>query len=124
MAGMHSRLGDWGLTTAASDTLISPSSSSYTDGVPVWCSTPSAVLAFPCGSRSTTRVRSPCSASAAAMFTVLVVLPTPPFWFATVNTLRRDGRGKRPSWCSARAARSASSAIGVRPWSSPSRPSG
>ena len=47
---------------------------------------------------------------------MLVVLPTPPFWLATVSTRRRDGRGIRcRSGCSTRAARAASSAIGVQP---------
>ena len=53
--------------------------------------TPSAVEALPCGSRSTTSTRSPCRASAAARLTVVVVLPTPPFWFATV--MHPGGRG-------------------------------
>ena len=46
-------------------------------------SAPSAVDAFPWGSSSMTRTRSPPEASAAARLTALVVLPTPPFWFAT-----------------------------------------
>ena len=55
-------------------------------------------------------------ASAAARLTVLVVLPTPPFWLATVSTRRCVGRGIRcRSGCSTRAARAASSAIGVHP---------
>src|SRR4051794_1905489 len=59
----------------------------------LWCSTPSAVEALPCGSRSTTRTRQLCIASAAARLTALVVLPTPPFWFAIVITRHRGGRG-------------------------------
>ena len=50
-----------------------------------WWSMPSAVLALPCGSMSMTRTRRPAWANAAATFTVVVVLPTPPFWFATVR---------------------------------------
>ena len=45
---------------------------------------PSAVLALPWGSMSMTSTRSPAWASAAATLTVVVVLPTPPFWLATV----------------------------------------
>jgi hypothetical protein len=53
-----------------------------------------AVDAFPCGSRSITSTRRPLVASAAAMFTVVVVLPTPPFWFATTNTRVSAGLGR------------------------------
>ena len=42
-------------------------------------SIPSPVEALPCGSRSMISVRNPISASAAPRFTVVVVLPTPPF---------------------------------------------
>lgn len=45
------------------------------------------------GSRSTTRTRAPCRASEAARLTVVVVLPTPPFWLATTMTRVRSGRG-------------------------------
>ena len=44
-------------------------STSYVDGVPRWWSTARAVEALPWGSRSSTSTRSPCWASAAAMFT-------------------------------------------------------
>src|SRR5205809_7806675 len=47
---------------------------------------PEPMVALPCGSRSTTRVRRPSLARPAARFTVVVVLPTPPFWFATQKT--------------------------------------
>ena len=47
---------------------------------------PRAVEALPCGSRSITRIRAPYSARPAATFTVVVVLPTPPFWLATTKT--------------------------------------
>ena len=56
---------------------------------------PSAVDALPCGSLSRTSTLSPACASAAARFTVVVVLPTPPFWFATVITRVLGGRGNR-----------------------------
>ena len=39
-----------------------------------------------------TSTRRPCSASAAATLTAVVVLPTPPFWLATANT--RAGRAR------------------------------
>ena len=50
-----------------------------------WCSMPRAVDALPWGSMSITRTLSPADARAAAMFTVVVVLPTPPFWLETVK---------------------------------------
>ncbi len=40
-----------------------------------------------------TRTLLPAWARAAATLTVVVVLPTPPFWFATVITRVRGGRG-------------------------------
>ena len=55
----------------------------------------SAVEALPCGSRSITSTRCPSWASAAATFTVEVVLPTPPFWLATTTTRVLAGRGTR-----------------------------
>src|SRR5262245_27965615 len=45
---------------------------------------PRPVLAFPCGSRSMMRTRSPIAAKAVARLIAVVVLPTPPFWLATV----------------------------------------
>src|SRR6056297_215854 len=47
---------------------------------------PNAVEALPCGSRSTISTRRPARARAAATFTAVVVLPTPPFWLAMVST--------------------------------------
>src|SRR5690349_22523041 len=44
-----------------------------------------------------TSTRTPCCASAAARLTALVVLPTPPFWLATVRTRRCGGRGQPPA---------------------------
>src|SRR5690606_2450231 len=44
-------------------------------------------------SKSITSTRLPCSARATARLTVVVVLPTPPFWFATHITRVRGGRG-------------------------------
>ena len=44
---------------------------------------PLPVVALPCGSRSMTSTRLFRAASEAARLTVVVVLPTPPFWLAT-----------------------------------------
>src|SRR5690554_109450 len=44
--------------------------------------TPTPLLAFACGSRSTSRIRRRW-ASAAARLTAVVVFPTPPFWLIT-----------------------------------------
>ncbi len=66
------------------------------------------MVRLPCGSRSTTSTFSPCSLNATARFSVVVVLATPPFWFANAMTrptasslesgleecARRDGRGR------------------------------
>ena len=45
-------------------------------------SAPSATVALHWGSRSTSSVCEPPSATQAATLTAVVVLPTPPFWFA------------------------------------------
>src|SRR6185312_12885916 len=42
-----------------------------------------------CGSRSIRQTRFPCSARAAPRLTVVVVFPTPPFWF--INAMIRTG---------------------------------
>src|SRR5438445_279194 len=44
---------------------------------------PTWAVAWPCGSRSTSSTSCPVAESAAARFTAVVVLPTPPFWFTT-----------------------------------------
>ena len=51
--------------------------------------------ALPCGSRSMTSTRRPPRARAVARFTAVVVLPTPPFWFA-MTKVRRAGGGGAP----------------------------
>ena len=43
------------------------------------------LVAFPCGSPSTSRTRCSAAARLAARFTAVVVLPTPPFWLAIAN---------------------------------------
>ena len=45
-------------------------------------SAPRATVALHCGSRSTSSVCAPDAATQAARLTAVVVLPTPPFWFA------------------------------------------
>src|ERR1041385_1685438 len=49
-------------------------------------STPLPIVALPCGSRSTRSTRRPARARAAARLTLVVVLPTPPFWLTTAST--------------------------------------
>ena len=67
-------------------------------GVPAWCGRRRArSRRCPAGRGRCTRTRSPCRASAAARLTVVVVLPTPPFWLATVMTRVRPGRGRSPA---------------------------
>jgi hypothetical protein len=48
---------------------------------------PEAVVAFPWGSRSISKTLRFVAARLAARFTAVVVLPTPPFWFAIAITL-------------------------------------
>ena len=48
--------------------------------------TPTPLVALPCGSASTSRTRFSAIASAAERLTAVVVLPTPPFWFAIAMT--------------------------------------
>src|SRR5918992_2939665 len=47
---------------------------------------PSPTESAPCGSMSTRSTWRPCSARAAPRLMVVVVLPTPPFWFARAMT--------------------------------------
>src|SRR5580698_2611626 len=61
----------------------SPSNTSQPLGVASCLSTPDAMVALPCGSRSTSSTLRLAAASAAARLTAVVVLPTPPFWLAT-----------------------------------------
>jgi hypothetical protein len=56
---------------------------------------PEPMVALPCGSRSTTSTRWPTRARPAARFTVVVVLPTPPFWLATQKMRGRSRRSLR-----------------------------
>jgi hypothetical protein len=58
---------------------------------------------------SMSRTLRPWLASAAAMFTAVVVFPTPPFWFAIVKMRVSSGRGKVV--CDSRSARRLSRAI-------------
>src|SRR5688500_9046421 len=61
----------------------SPHSTSYGVGTPRTGVRPMPLVAFPCGSPSTSSVRCSAAARLAARLTAVVVLPTPPFWFAT-----------------------------------------
>ena len=56
---------------------------SYVDSSRSSTSTPKPVDAFPCGSKSIIRTFFFNCESAAAKLIVVVVLPTPPFWFVT-----------------------------------------
>src|SRR5690606_18693124 len=49
-------------------------------------SMPLPMVALPWGSRSISNTRLPSAARAAARLMAVVVLPTPPFWFAMQNT--------------------------------------
>src|SRR6185437_10485849 len=73
------------VATTASATVASSSSTAQPFGRAACLSTPEAMVALPCGSRSTSSTRRFAAASAAARFTLVVVLPTPPFWLATAR---------------------------------------
>ena len=60
-----------------------PAADLYLDPAASAAGAPSPVPALPCGSISTSRTRRCVAASDAARLTQVVVLPTPPFWFAT-----------------------------------------
>ena len=69
--------------TEISTSGASPTSQSYVLSGRLRLSTPQPIVALPCGSRSTSSVLAPCSVREAARLTLVVVLPTPPFWLAT-----------------------------------------
>src|SRR5262245_55136171 len=71
------------ILTIASTMLQSPSSTSVAEFSSVRLSTPQPMVALPCGSKSTSSTLRLVAASEAARLTAVVVLPTPPFWFAT-----------------------------------------
>jgi hypothetical protein len=54
-------------------------------GRPSSASTPKCSDRLDCGSMSTSSVRRPAAARPAPRFTVVVVLPTPPFWFSSAT---------------------------------------
>ena len=54
--------------------------------LPTPFSKPIALVAFAWGSRSISNTRLPFSAKQAERFTAVVVLPTPPFWFAIAKS--------------------------------------
>src|SRR5207342_493442 len=72
-----------GVFTIAEVACISSSSTSVMEARRSRFSTPLPIVALPCGSRSTSNTRFGVRARAAARFTEVVVLPTPPFWLAT-----------------------------------------
>ena len=61
-------------------------STSYIDLSRVSGSIPCDIVRLPCGSMSTQRTRNPFSMKATARFSAVVVLATPPFWFANAMT--------------------------------------
>src|SRR5580658_4121037 len=72
------------MSAAASS--ASPSSTSQLLRVSCPLSTPLPMVALPCGSMSMSNTRRRVAASDAARLTAVVVLPTPPFWFAMAMT--------------------------------------
>src|SRR5256714_6323530 len=79
--GMMSTPAD-GRWTMSSASVAEPTTASYTDRSRPTRSTPNPLVALPWGSKSITRTRSPARARYVARLTTVVVLPTPPFWFA------------------------------------------
>src|SRR3984893_4781318 len=69
-------------------------STSYIDFSSVSGSMPCDIVRLPCGSMSTHSTRCPSSAKAAARFSVVVVLATPPFWLAKAMTLACPSTGE------------------------------
>src|SRR5262249_25837828 len=63
-----------------------PTSTSYRFAVNCDRSMPKPVVLFPCGSRSIRRLFFSLTARDAAKLIDVVVLPTPPFWFAIAMT--------------------------------------
>src|SRR5881394_3715843 len=72
--------------TSAAASSDSPSSTSQAPRVSCALSIPLPMVALPWGSRSTRSTRRWVAASDAARLTAVVVLPTPPFWFAMAMT--------------------------------------
>src|SRR5216684_3361399 len=68
-------------------------------GVSASSFTPTPLVAFPCGSQSTSRVASPATPSAAERLIAVVVLPTPPLRLAMQMILPTAGS---PTICSPR----------------------
>ena len=66
----------------ASSIVASFTNTSYVDNS-TSLSTPSPLVAFPCGSASINNTFLPFFAIIVLKLTVVVVFPTPPFWFAT-----------------------------------------
>src|ERR1700722_3040960 len=97
--------------TRASAAPQSPSSTSQLVCACAFLSTPQPMVALPWGSRSMSNTRRLVAVSEAARFTAVVVLPTPPFWFATAMT-RFMGKGTS---CRSRRAPAAGRVLRFRP---------
>src|ERR1700733_3597865 len=82
------------MSAAASS--ASPSSTSQLLRVSCPLSTPLPMVALPWGSRSMSSTRRRVAASDAARLTAVVVLPTPPFWFAMAMTRFMGGQCTAP----------------------------
>jgi hypothetical protein len=78
--------------TIVSARVARPTTVSLSDGSISSGSYPRENVRHPCGSRSTTSTARSSSAMAAAMLRAVVVLPTPPFWFATAYTVAVTSR--------------------------------
>src|SRR2546421_5791845 len=72
--------------TSAAASSDSPSSTSQAPRSTFALSMPLPMVALPCGSRSMSSTRRLVAAREAARLTAVVVLPTPPFWFAMAMT--------------------------------------
>ena len=75
-----------GVFSSGRITEAASTSPNNTSPVPRWIcdfSMPQPMVALPCGSMSISSTLRRVAANEAARFTAVVVLPTPPFWFAT-----------------------------------------
>src|SRR5689334_1027561 len=81
--GISERPGVFSTGTMTEAASASPNNTSPVPRVICDFSTPQPIVALPCGSMSISSTRRRVAANEAARFTAVVVLPTPPFWFAT-----------------------------------------
>src|SRR5215212_957322 len=75
---------------------------------------PRPVLALPCASRSTISTARPLAARAVPRLMAVVVLPTPPFWFAIASTRPRPGEGGSVASDTAQSGDDQDPSIGIR----------